>query len=94
MPKKTSQSGHKVSVGTPSFERLLPPLHQIANCLGLQSLESPIIKGKTDTDKILFLSSLGFDRNAIAAIIGTTPATVSVRQSEAKAAQQGKGGNK
>ena len=37
---------------------------------------------KTDKARIHYLQGLGLDRNHIAAILGTTPATVSVRLSE------------
>jgi RNA polymerase-interacting CarD/CdnL/TRCF family regulator len=60
-------------------------IQQIANTLGFLAIQTSDYKGKTDTERIFFLSNLGFDRNSIAAIVGTTPATVSTRLSEAKA---------
>lgn len=42
------------------------------------------VKGMKPTEAILVLGALGLDRNLIAEIAGTTPATVSVRLSEAK----------
>ena len=62
-------------------------LQQIANTLGFLALRNSDYKDKSDTDQIIFLSNLGFDRNSVAAIVGTTPNTVSVRLSEAKADQ-------
>ena len=62
-------------------------LQQIANTLGFLALRNSDYKEKSDTDQIIFLSNLGFDRNSIAAIVGTTPNTVSVRLSESKAQQ-------
>jgi len=43
------------------------------------------IKGMKPTEAILALGSAGLDRNLIAQITGSTPLTVSVRLSEAKA---------
>lgn len=47
------------------------------------------IKGLKPNDSILLLGEIGLDRNLIARIVGTTPATVSVRLSEAKAKRAG-----
>jgi CRP-like cAMP-binding protein len=44
-----------------------------------------IVKGMKPTEAILSLGAAGLDRNLIAEITGSTPATVSVRLSEAKA---------
>jgi len=80
--KKTHQSasGHSSAADSAS-------LKQIANTLGFLALHTSNYKDKPDTDQIIFLSNLGFDRNSIAAMVGTTPNTVSVRLSEAKAQQ-------
>jgi hypothetical protein len=43
---------------------------------------------KTNTARIKYLQGLGFDRNDIAGILGTTPATVSVRLSEGRSAKK------
>jgi CRP-like cAMP-binding protein len=43
---------------------------------------------KTDKARIHYLQGLGFDRNEIAAILGTSPATVSVRLSERRSGKQ------
>jgi DNA-directed RNA polymerase specialized sigma24 family protein len=42
-------------------------------------------KGMKPTEAILLLAAAGLDRNLIAQIVGTTPGTVSVRLSEARA---------
>jgi hypothetical protein len=73
-----------------SFSVESQSLRQIANTLGFLALGFSDYKEKTDTEQILFLSNLGFDRNSIAAIVGTTLNTVSVRLSEAKAQQDKK----
>jgi hypothetical protein len=44
-----------------------------------------LVKGMKPTEAILTLGSAGVDRNVIAEITGSTPSTVSVRLSEAKA---------
>ena len=54
-------------------------LQQIANCLAILMLSSPDLKDRTDAQKIVQLGRLGFDRHDIAAILDTTPGTVSVR---------------
>jgi len=61
------------------------PLQQIANCLGYFVVTSGDLKGKPNNELIPVLASLGFDRNSIAAILQTTPETVSVRISRLKA---------
>ena len=70
-----------------SFESAVH-LRQIANCLAALLIESASFKEMDGTARILRLNDLGFDRNAIAALVGTTPGTVSVRLSEARAAQR------
>jgi hypothetical protein len=42
------------------------------------------VKGMKQTPAILTLGAIGLDRNLIAQIVDTTPATVSVRLSESK----------
>ena len=59
-------------------------LRQIAIALGFFMIQMSEYKDKNDTKKILFLNSLGFDKPSIASIVGTTPATVNTRLSEAK----------
>jgi hypothetical protein len=48
------------------------------------------IKGLKPNEAIVVLGEIGLDRNAIARIVGTTAATVSVRLSEARARKKGK----
>lgn len=43
---------------------------------------------KTDKARIHYLQGLGFDRNDIAGILGTSPATVSVRLSERRSRKE------
>lgn len=44
-----------------------------------------LVGGMKQNDAILFLGRVGLDRTLIADLVGTTPNTVSVRLSEAKA---------
>ncbi len=50
----------------------------------IRLLSHQMIQGKNQTESILFLGQLGLDRNVIAEMVGSSPATVSVRLSEAK----------
>jgi len=50
---------------------------------------SIVVKGLRPNEAIPVLASFGLDRNAIARVVGTTPLTVSVRLSEAKARRAG-----
>ena len=65
-------------------------LQQIANCLAYLVVHTDELKDKSNNDLIPILASLGFDRNAIAAVLQTTPPTVSVRLSQLKAEAKGK----
>ena len=65
-------------------------LKQIANCLGYLVVHSDQLKDMSNNDLIPILASLGFDRNAIASILQTTPETVSVRLSQLKARSSNK----
>lgn len=47
------------------------------------------VKGMKQAEAIVVLGAAGLDRNLIAAILGTTPGTVSVRLSQVKAASKG-----
>lgn len=47
-----------------------------------------LIEGKSKTDSILILGSLGLDVDLISEIVDTTPATVRARLSEAKKKSQ------
>ena len=62
-------------------------LKQIAERLGqiVRLLATRTIEGKKQNEAITLLGAAGLDRNLIAEILGTTPNTVSVRISQAKA---------
>jgi hypothetical protein len=63
-------------------------LQQIANCLAYLVINTDDLKGKNKQELMSILSDLGFDRNAIAGILQTTPEAVSVRLSELKASKK------
>ncbi|MFQ6091120.1 MAG: hypothetical protein ACE5OR_00305 [bacterium] len=65
-------------------------LQQIANSLGYMVLQMSDLKDKNNSEKMPMLTSLGFDRKAIAAILRTTPETVSVTLSKMKARTEGR----
>jgi len=67
---------------TPALKDAAESLRQIAKCLGYIVVNAGELKDKKDADKIPILHHLGFDRHQIAAVLRTTPETVSVRLSE------------
>lgn len=69
-------------------------LQQIAHCLGFLLIQTDKLKNKSNNDLIPILASLSFDRSSIAAILQTTPETVSVRLSRLKAKSDKKESNK
>ena len=79
MSKKKTQA---VIVESVSIER---SLQQIANCLAYLVIHTGDLKEKPDKDVITTLTSFGFDRGVIAAVLQTTPESVSVQLSQQKA---------
>ena len=73
-----------------SLQQLTAANQQIANCLGFLTIRFSGYRKKPKSESIPFLSSLGFDRHAIAAILGTTPEAVSVQRSKLKASKKRK----
>jgi hypothetical protein len=59
-------------------------LKRISLCLGVLTLRLTHHRFKTDIDRISFLSKLGFDRHEIAAILDTTPLSISVAMTKLK----------
>jgi len=82
----------KKKAEAPSAEDSLATKHlqQIAKCLAYLVVHMGDLKDKPNRDLIPILANLGFDRNAIASVLQTTPDTVSVRLSQLKAASKGK----
>lgn len=58
---------------------LVEKLAIVAKSLGVIALRFSPVHRKTETDKIYFLEDLGFDKNGIANILGTTTPTVNAR---------------
>jgi len=55
----------------------------------IKLLATNLIQGKTQSESIVLLGQMGLDRNMIAEVVGASPATVSVRLSEAKSNKKG-----
>ena len=68
----------------PDLTDLVKGLNIIGRSLGALALRFAPSRPKSITDQSHFLRALGFDRNEIAGIIGTTPGTVSVRLAEGR----------
>ena len=73
-----------------SLQQLTGSTQQIANCLGFLTIRFSEYRKKPNSESMPFLNGLGFDRHAIAAILGTTPAVVSTRLSEFRASKKRK----
>ena len=61
-----------------------------ARCLGVLALKDSPKKLPSDTERIGYLSALGFEDSDIAAILGTTVKTVQTRLSELRRAEEKK----
>ncbi len=72
----------------PRLDDLNKSLVLVARCLGALAVRFSVTRPKSDTERIHLLQSLGFDRREIAAILATTPNTVSVRLSERRKRQR------
>ena len=88
--QRDTQSNEATSQIAESLQQLTVTTQQIANCLGFLVIRFSDYRKKPDTERIPFLNRLGFDRHAIAGILGTTPNTVSVQLSRCKAAKKRK----
>jgi len=74
--KRTTQVPEEAAVSAPMFDNA--ELKRISLCLGVLALRLGHHRFKKDNDRIPFLLKLGFDRHEIAAILDTTPLSVSV----------------
>ncbi len=85
MAKKRPKSVNK---GADTTDSEMPfdnsELKKISLCLGVLTLRLTHHKFKTDKDRIPFLTKIGFNRHEIAAILDTTPLSVSVVQTNKK----------
>ncbi len=89
--KGTAPGDSVAQVPGADVARLMDVLRVIARGLGAVALRlAPSKIKKTDRSRIQFLQALGLDRNEIAGILGTTPATVSVRLSESRTRTSGR----
>lgn len=66
------------------LDELSEKIDALIQVVAITSQKETILKGKTKTGQIKFLSDLGLPRTVVAWIVGTTPDTVSVRLSEIK----------
>ena len=79
--RETEENSGEAPVSlAPLFDRL----STISRSLGVLALRISPKHPKNNTQRIRYLQGLGFDRNEIAGILGSTPGTVSVRLSERK----------
>jgi hypothetical protein len=69
-------------------EEFYASVKAISRSLGVIAMRVSRSQLKTDAARIKYLQGLGFDRNGIAGILGTTPATVSVRLSESRSGKK------
>lgn len=65
-------------------------LKQIANCLAYLVVQTGDLKNKQKGDLMPVLASFGFDNDAIASVLDSTPESVSARRSQLKAESKGK----
>lgn len=80
--RKVTKSSEESAVSEIPFDNT--ELKKISLCLGVLSLRLTHHKFKSDKDRIPFLGALGFNRHEIAAILDTTPLSVSVAQTNLK----------
>lgn len=69
---------------TKELNELNAKIETLTQVVVITSQKEKMLKGKTKTEQIEFLSSFGLARKVIALVVGTTPETVSVRISEMK----------
>ncbi len=74
---KKARSKPKASPDQAAVAETSKSLHQIAAALGYIVLQGSTLKDAKNPDKIRFLSKFGFDRYQMAAILDSTPNTVS-----------------
>jgi CRP-like cAMP-binding protein len=88
--EKSAQTQKEAAQIAKSLEQLTATTQQIAHCLAVLTIRFSDYRRKPKSECIPFLRDLGFDRNAIAAILGSTPDSVSVQLSKLKASKKGK----
>ena len=85
-PRKQGSESKSENAGPPNNN-----LRQIAAALGFLVLQGSSYKDAKNPEKIAFLTKFGFDRYQIAAIIDSTPGTVSKEQSILRSGKQKEG---
>jgi CRP-like cAMP-binding protein len=80
--KPSTEVSDESAVSAPSLDNL--ELKRISLCLAVLALRLGHHRFKKDNDRIPFLSKLGFNRHEIAAILDTTPLSVSVAMTNLK----------
>ena len=88
MARKTVQGNEFEQQIVDSVADLDKSLKKIANCLGLIAVRMSRKECHTKKDRILLLKRLDFAKEAIAAIVDTSPEHVRVVISKAKAANK------
>ena len=66
------------------IQKISKTLQQVANCLAYQIINSGDLKEKSHFDTIPLLLSLGFDKNSIASVFGTSPDAIKVELAQIK----------
>ena len=66
-------------------------LRIISRTLGVLAIRLTHTRPKTEGERVLFLNSLGFDRNEISAILAGDPTTISVHLSQQRKSKKKKG---
>jgi hypothetical protein len=77
MPKSSKKTTANQAFNPKALEETNKALQQIAASLGFIVLQMSSHKDKKNPQRIQFLAKFGFDRNQIAAILDSTPNTIS-----------------
>jgi len=77
MPKSSKKTSVSQTFSSSVLEETNKSLQKIAASLGFIVLQMSPLKDGKNPKKIHFLSKFGFDRNQIAAILDSTPNTIS-----------------
>jgi CRP-like cAMP-binding protein len=89
--RKSSNAGNGGLQVSPEISAVAQKLTMISRSLGAIAVRMAPSRPRKLKDQVHFLNRLGFDRNEVAAILGSTPGSVSVRMSERKKGKRGKG---
>jgi hypothetical protein len=84
MPQPSKKTTYNLAFNAKTLKETNESLQQIATSLGFIILQMGPLKNSKNPKKIHFLSKFGFARNQIAAIIDSTPNTISKERSVLK----------